>query len=158
MDGTEKAEDLVPIGDVAARFGMAVSALRYWDECGLVAPAERRGGRRWYGPDELHRIALVRIWQGTGLMSLEEIAAVLAGGGEGRDWRATVQGRVRAVEAQIDRLNEAKAYLEHLLTCPSDHPADRCPRLRAATRRWTGEHASPGRVRRGAEQGGANAS
>ncbi|WP_225992822.1 MerR family transcriptional regulator [Actinomadura rudentiformis] len=126
-------DDLISIGEAAAKFGMTVSALRYWDECGLAAPAERRGGRRWYGPAELHRIALIRIMQETGLMSLDEIKDVLAAA---PDWRGTVAGRIEAIGAQIERLTTGRAYLEHLLTCPRDDPAGGCPHLREATRTW----------------------
>jgi DNA-binding transcriptional MerR regulator len=130
-------EDLLPIGEVAARFGMAVSALRYWDECGLLRAAERRAGRRYYRIEDLHRIALIRTWQDSGLMSLQEISEVLAGGRGEEDWRATVHGRLRAIDAQAERLGVARAYLEHLLECPNDDPAGGCPYLREATRRWT---------------------
>lgn len=129
-------DELLPIGEVAARFAMAVSALRYWDECGLLPAAERRAGRRYYRVEDLHRIALIRTWQDTGLMSLQEIAAVLAGGRDGNDWRAAVQERVRAIDAQVEKLGVARAYLEHLLECPNHDPAGGCPYLREATRRW----------------------
>lgn len=126
----------MPIGEAARRFGVAVSALRYWEECGLLAPAARRSGRRWYGADDLHRIALIRMWQDTGLMSLEEIAAVLAGSTAGRSWRETVDGRLRAIDEQVQRLAASRAFLEHLLTCPNEDPAGSCPYLRATTRQW----------------------
>lgn len=99
-------DDLISIGEAAAKFGLTVSALRYWDECDLAGPAERRGGRRWYGPAELHRIALIRIMQETGLMSLDEIRHVLAAA---PDWRGTVAGRIEAIAAQIERLTTGRA-------------------------------------------------
>jgi DNA-binding transcriptional MerR regulator len=57
---------------------VATSALRYWDECGLLPAPERRSGRRQYRAEDLHRIASIRTWQETGLMSLEEIGTVTA--------------------------------------------------------------------------------
>ena len=36
-------------------------------------------GRRWYGPDEIRRLAIILYWQRSGLMSLEEISDILAG-------------------------------------------------------------------------------
>ncbi|MGI5200284.1 MerR family transcriptional regulator [Spirillospora sp. CA-108201] len=132
-------DGLLAIGEVARRFGMATSALRYWDECGLLPVAERRSGRRYYSAEDLHRIALIRTWQQTGLMSLEEIGAVLAGGADGQDWRTIVGARVRAIDAQVERLATARAHLEHLLECPNHDPAGGCPYLRQATRRWTEE-------------------
>ncbi|PZF82189.1 MerR family transcriptional regulator [Jiangella anatolica] len=122
------ATESLPIGAVAARFGLAVSTLRYWEERGLLRAAERRAGRRRHGPDEVHRIALIQLWRETGLMSLDDIGAVLTGGAS---WRDVVEHRVAAIEQQLTRLGAAKAHLEHLLTCPSAHPADDCPYLRA---------------------------
>ncbi|MFI9841936.1 MerR family transcriptional regulator [Nonomuraea sp. NPDC051941] len=144
-------DELLPIGEVAALFGMATSALRYWDECGLLPAAERRSGRRYYQAEDLHRIALIRTWQETGLMSLEEIGTVLTAGGDGQDWRTIVRGRVRAIDAQAERLGTARAYLEHLLECPNHDPAGGCPYLREATRRWT--EADRGQSSSGSEAG-----
>ncbi|GAA1918309.1 MerR family transcriptional regulator [Streptantibioticus ferralitis] len=120
-------EKLLTIGEVAARLGLTTSTLRYWEERGVLQPAARRSGRRLYGPEELRRIALIQIWQGSGTMSLDEIAIVLAGRTETGHWRDTVRGRMAAIDGQIDRLTQAKAYLAHYLNCPRDHPADDCP-------------------------------
>ncbi|MFF3917209.1 MerR family transcriptional regulator [Streptomyces sp. NPDC001852] len=120
-------ENLLPIGEVAARLGLTTSTLRYWEERGVLQPAARQSGRRLYGPEELRRIALIQIWQESGMMSLDEIATVLAGRTETGHWRDTVRGRMAAIDEQIDRLTQAKAYLAHYLSCPRDHPADDCP-------------------------------
>jgi DNA-binding transcriptional MerR regulator len=45
-DGTE----LVPIDEVARWLGIRASAIRYYEERGLVHPLSRQSGRRWYGP------------------------------------------------------------------------------------------------------------
>ncbi|MGP4007560.1 hypothetical protein [Streptomyces sp. 4N124] len=62
-------------------------------------------------------------------MSLPEISALLAGTGKDGDWRTAVKGRGTECEAQLARLTAARAYLAHLLDCPSDHPTDQCPYL-----------------------------
>lgn len=119
--------NLLPIGEVAARLGLATSTLRYWEERGVLQPTARQSGRRLYGPEQLRRIALIQIWQESGMMSLDEIAIVLAGRTETGHWRDTIRGRMAAIDEQIDRLTQAKAYLAHYLSCPRDHPADDCP-------------------------------
>lgn len=125
----ETTPELTPIRRIADRFDLPLSTLHYWERRGLIRPC-RRGGQRCYTPEQLHRIALIRMWQATGLMSLEDIATVLAGSIDGNDWRTTVSGRLTAVEEQIDRLRDAAGYLTHLLTCPRDAPATGCPELR----------------------------
>ncbi|HTX00835.1 MAG TPA: MerR family transcriptional regulator [Acidimicrobiales bacterium] len=147
--------ELAPIDVVARRLGLRASAIRYYEERGLIEPAFRRAGRRWYGPREVRRLAVIRYWQETGLMSLEEIAEILAGpaagggrgregeGGRGREgeggrgpgrWRAVVEGRAAALGAQIERMQGAKAVLEHILAEHAASPGgsiDGCPHYEA---------------------------
>jgi DNA-binding transcriptional MerR regulator len=122
---------LYGIGEVAARFGVAVSALRWWERCGLLTPA-RVSGRRVYGEAEIRRIALIQLLQRAAAMSLPEISALLAGSRTDQDWRTAVRARVAECEEQLARLTAARAYLAHLLSCPNDHPTDRCPYLAEA--------------------------
>ncbi|KNB50548.1 MerR family transcriptional regulator [Streptomyces caatingaensis] len=134
----------VVIGEAGKRFGLSVATLRYWEERGLIQPTERRGGRRFYGPEQLHRIGLVQMWRETGLMSLDEIAVALAGESAERDWREAVQGRIDAIQEQVARLTMAKEHLEHLLSCPCDDPAAECTYLsRVVTERMRGNRITP---------------
>ncbi|MEV0373033.1 MerR family transcriptional regulator [Streptomyces sp. NPDC050636] len=121
---------LLPIGTVAERFEVAVSTLHYWERRGIIQPTERRSGRRYYDADEVYRISLIVIWQETGLMSLDEIAAVLAGRTGSTDWRDIVGSRLAEIDTQIRRLADAREYLGHMLACPRDNPARDCPELR----------------------------
>ncbi|GAA2110531.1 hypothetical protein GCM10009802_07750 [Streptomyces synnematoformans] len=116
------------MGEVAARFGVAVSTLHWWEKQGLLAPA-RRAGRRVYGDADLRRIALIQLMQGTAMMSLPEIAVLLASSTADRDWRTAVGDRLATCDEQLARLTSARAHLAHMLTCPSDHPVDECTYL-----------------------------
>jgi DNA-binding transcriptional MerR regulator len=107
---------LVPIDEVARQFGLRASAVRYYEERGLLQPASRRAGRRWYGPDEIRRLAAIRYWQTCGQMSLEEIADVLAGPDATREWAQIIQGRIDVLRQQAEQMNEARAHLEHVLS------------------------------------------
>jgi DNA-binding transcriptional MerR regulator len=118
------------VGDVAARFGVAVSTLHWWEKSGLLAP-QRRSGRRVYHEVDLRRIALIQLLQGTAGMNLPDIAAVLDGGHGDRHWREIVQDRVAVCEQQFARLEAVRAYLTHLWTCPSEHLTEECPYLAA---------------------------
>ncbi|MBF6129581.1 MerR family transcriptional regulator [Nocardia brasiliensis] len=136
MDDTAAADpprdqDLVGIGTAAKRFGLAESALRYWEKRGLLRPAQRRSRWRLYGDDELHRIGLIQMWRETGLMNLDEIGTVLAA--RNHEWRPAVQQRLDEIAQQQQRLSAARAMLEHLLTCPDPNPAEACPYLRVMT-------------------------
>jgi MerR family transcriptional regulator, copper efflux regulator len=120
-------EELVPIDEVARRFGMQASALRYYERRGLLQPAARHAGRRWYGRAELRQLAIIGFWQQSGLMSLDDISAVLAGPEHSRSWKQIVSERREALDAQIGQMTVARDYLEHLLTCPREHSLDGCP-------------------------------
>jgi MerR family transcriptional regulator, copper efflux regulator len=120
-------EELVPIDEVARRLGMQASALRYYERRGLLQPAARHGGRRWYGRAELRQLAIIGFWQQSGLMSLDDIAAVLAGPERSRSWKQIVSDQRKALDARIGKMTAARDYLEHLLTCPREHSLDGCP-------------------------------
>lgn len=130
MSTMYEGKNYLTIGEVADRLGISAPTLRYWEERGLLQPAARQSGRRLYGAAELRRIALIRIWQESGMLSLDEIATVLVGRTDTGHWRETVHGRLAAIDEQIDRLARARAYLVHYLNCPRDHPAEDCPVVR----------------------------
>jgi DNA-binding transcriptional MerR regulator len=119
--------DLVPIGEAARRVGLNTSALRYYQERGLVRPATRRQSGRMYGPEELRRLVFIRGAQRLGI-SLDDIAVILHGPPD--EWRSITRAQVAALDEQIRRAEAARDYLNHTLRCPSEHPVDQCPHLR----------------------------
>jgi MerR family redox-sensitive transcriptional activator SoxR len=68
--------DLLTIGEVAARAGVATSSLRFYEREGLLHATRSAGGQRRYDRSVLRRVAFVRAAQRVGL-SLEEIRAAL---------------------------------------------------------------------------------
>jgi MerR family transcriptional regulator, copper efflux regulator len=120
------AIELVPIDEVARRLGLRASAIRYYEQRGLIEPVSRHSGRRWYGPAEIRRLAIVQYWQQSGLMSLDEIADILAGPSANRRWAQVVAARIEALQAQIERMQSARQFLEHILTFHPDSAPDGC--------------------------------
>ncbi|WP_219825475.1 MerR family transcriptional regulator [Nonomuraea typhae] len=119
---------LVPIREVADGFAIPISTLHYWERQGLLTP-DRRGGQRRYDAGQLRRIALIQLWRETGMLSIADITAILTGRDAG-GWRDTVSGRIEAIGEQIERLDAARTYLSHLLTCTHE-PLEACPTFRA---------------------------
>ncbi|MET8871638.1 MerR family transcriptional regulator [Nocardia sp. NPDC004604] len=115
--------ELIPIGAAAARLGLSQSALRYYDERGLVRPRTRQAGRRMYGPEELRRLAFIKVVHRLGL-PLDTAAAVLDA--SGTQWRETVRARIAELEQVIEQARSAQEFLNHALHCPTDHPAREC--------------------------------
>ena len=107
------------IGAAAAWAGVATSALRYWEDLGLLRPA-RRGGRRFYDDAALDRLSLVRLAQRAGF-TLAEIRQLLAGfpprASAGERWRALVDRKQAEVTAKIDELRRMLDVLDLLERC-----------------------------------------
>lgn len=116
--------ELIPIGAAARMLGLNTSALRYYEERGLVRPAARHGGRRMYGREQLRRLALIQIMQRLGL-SLDAASAVLDEPSE--QWRKALHEQIAALEELIARARGAQDFLRHAVHCPADHPVRECP-------------------------------
>jgi DNA-binding transcriptional MerR regulator len=116
----------IPIGEAAGKLGINPSALRYYDQRGLLRPATRRSGRRLYGPEELRRLAFIHIVQRLGI-SLDTAAAMLDQPSD--QWREVVRDQIAAMEELIALAEGARKFLTHALQCPADHPARECPNM-----------------------------
>lgn len=136
-----RTEPLVPIGTAAARVGVAPSALRYYEERGLVAPAQRTGGKRWYGTEQLRRLAFVQMAKRLGF-DLDTIAELFEG--NGRTWRLAVDTHLVKLDERIRHAEMAKSLLSHGRECPHELPWRDCPYMVGALDSWL---ASGGDVR-----------
>lgn len=121
--------DVISIGEAAARLQMSTSALRYYDERGLVCPRLRRAGKRMYGPEELRRLAFLKIVHRLGL-PLDTAAAVLDAPSD--QWRQTVREQIAELDRVIAQAQGAQQFLTHALHCPTDHPARDCATMTGA--------------------------
>ncbi|MFD7594717.1 MerR family transcriptional regulator [Kitasatospora sp. NPDC059812] len=118
-------EQLYSITEVAKAFGLSVSALRYYEDCGLIAPAARRGRVRQYDRAALERLALVQLWHVDGMIPLAGTAAVMASEQAG-ERKALLAAQRDGMTARARRLERAAAVLTHMLDCHRDRPLD-CP-------------------------------
>ena len=112
------------IGEVAARLGIATSALRYYERRGLVVADTRRSGQRRYSEATVRRLVFVQMLQYAGL-SLDEIEGVLAAG-DNAEWKGIARRRLAQLDADIARLTHARELLDLALHCRFDHPLDEC--------------------------------
>ena len=114
---------MLAIGDLAERTGVAVTALRYYDELGLVRPAARVGGQRRYDDAAIKQVAVVLLLRDVGF-SLQEIGRMV----DGSSWRVLAKAKLRELEAQAADIDAARTALEHALRCPAEEPVA-CPRF-----------------------------
>jgi DNA-binding transcriptional MerR regulator len=127
---TPEETELVPIDEVARRLGLRASAIRYYEERGLLEPVSRHSGRRWYGAAEIRRLAIIGYWQESGLMSLEEVRAILGAPAATRRWKKVIEDRIEALAVQIERMEAARHFLEHVID-KHDYSPDGCPHYEA---------------------------
>lgn len=122
MSSTEKAitvmvsSSLLSIGDLAARTGLSVSAIRFYEDKRLVHPIRSSGGQRRFLRSDIRRLSFVLIAQQLGL-SIGAISEQLAKLPQGRtptqrDWtriskavRGTIDTRIAELERTRDRLD-----------------------------------------------------
>ena len=131
------------IAEVAKKTGVPASALRYYEKRGLIASSGRQGLRRRFTDDVLERLALIALGQAAGL-SLDEIQAMLAPGGDPAIDRAMLAAKADEIDALVLRLRAMSKGLRHAAACQApSHMA--CPTFRklmasagsgALERRW----------------------
>ena len=113
------------IAEVARRSGVRASALRYYEEKGLIASVGRDGLRRRFGPGVLDQLALIALGQAAGL-SLEEIRTMLAPDGRPRVDRHLLAQKADEIDATVKRLRAVSRGLRHAAVCPAPNHAE-CP-------------------------------
>ena len=113
--------DSLTIGEVAARSGLAASALRFYEEQGLVTASRTAGGARRYPRSVLRRLAVIRAARNVGL-TLPEIREALATLPDGRpptarDWARLSAGWRDRLDEQIAALERLRAGLTSCIGC-----------------------------------------
>jgi MerR family redox-sensitive transcriptional activator SoxR len=141
------------VGEVAARSGVAVSTLHFYETKGLIASRRSEGNQRRYPREVLRRIAVIRIAQRVGI-PLEEIGATLASLPEGRtptrsDWARLSKRWHDHLQARIADLVALDRELTSCIGCGC-LSLDRC-KLRNPLDRLGAEGPGPQRFGRALE-------
>jgi DNA-binding transcriptional MerR regulator len=114
---------VLTIGELAERTGVPTSALRYYDELGLVPPAARRSGQRRYHEDAVRLVGLVLLLRDVGF-TLGEVGRLVGGA----EWRVLVTQKIAELDRLIADTEAARTALQHSLECPAGGPAG-CPKF-----------------------------
>jgi DNA-binding transcriptional MerR regulator len=110
---------LLSIGELSERTGVPTSALRYYDELGLVQPAARPAGRRRYAPSAVRDVSLILFFREIGF-SLTEIGHFIAGERQGR--QEMIDHKLAELAERQHRIEVARIALEHGRQCPASDP------------------------------------
>jgi MerR family redox-sensitive transcriptional activator SoxR len=143
--------ELLTIGEMAKRSGVAASALRFYEERSLISSERAGSGHRRYPRPVLRRIAFIVFAQRVGL-SLEEIGAELAKlppqqAPKRRDWSRLSATWTARIDDRIAELERLKAGLTECIgcgclsldRCKLANPGDRAAGLGAGPRYWIGD-------------------
>jgi MerR family redox-sensitive transcriptional activator SoxR len=142
---------LLTIGTVALRSGVAASALRYYEQRGLISSERAGSGHRRYPRPVLRRIAFIVFAQRVGL-TLDEIAGELAKLPPGHvpnreDWDRLSRTWTARIDARIAELERLRAGLTECIgcgclsldRCKLSNPDDRAASLGPGPRFWVGD-------------------
>ncbi len=116
---------LLDIGEITARSGVKPSALRYYEEIGLIQSISRHGLRRQYEPQTLTRLALITLAKSGGF-SLSEIAGMFSEEGKLQIPREQIRKRAEQIDQQIKELTGLRDILYHVADCPAPSHME-CP-------------------------------
>ena len=143
--------DLLVIGEVAKRSGVAASALRFYEERGLIKSEREGSGQRRYPRSVLRRIAFIVFAQRIGL-TLDEIGTELDKlppdrAPTGRDWSQLSSTWSARIDERIAELERLRAGLTQCIgcgclsldRCALSNPGDRAARLGPGARYWLGD-------------------
>jgi MerR family transcriptional regulator, redox-sensitive transcriptional activator SoxR len=138
--------DLLTVGEVARRSGFAASALRFYEQQGLIRATRTSGGQRRFTRSVLRRLAFVRAARNVGL-SLEEVAAALASlpadraptradwSRLSRSWRGRLDEQISALQRLRDGLDSCIGCgCLSLRTCAIQNPCDEAAALGSGAR------------------------
>ena len=114
-------DDMVSIGTLARRTGVAVSAIRYYEERRLLTSLRTAGNQRRFLRSDIRRISFILIAQKLGL-GLTQIEAELATLPQGRtptmtDWQRISRSMRGALDAKIQLLTRTKQKLDQCIGC-----------------------------------------
>lgn len=128
---------LLSVGEVAARAGVAVSALHFYEREGLIQSIRTSGNQRRYPRSVLRRVAVVKAAQRVGI-PLAEIAKALSALPDGRvpnaaDWARLSRGWRSELNRRIEELTALRDHLDGCIgcgclsvgKCPLYNPGDR---------------------------------
>ncbi|MPZ19394.1 MAG: redox-sensitive transcriptional activator SoxR [Luteitalea sp.] len=140
--------NVLTIGELARRSGVATSALRFYEERGLIRAERNTSGHRRYARDVIRRVAFIVFAQKIGL-TLDEIGAELAKLPQSRvpersDWSRLSSSWTKRIDVRIAELERLRAGLTECIgcgclsldRCALANPADRAARRGPGPRYW----------------------
>lgn len=122
---------LLDIGEVARESGVPVSALRYYEEIGLIRSIGRKGLRRLFDHGVMERLAIIALGRNAGF-SLEEVGAMFTPRGLSVD-RKGLSTKADQLDKKIKQLATIRDGLRHAAECKAPSHLE-CPKFQRLMR------------------------
>lgn len=115
------AVELLPIGKMASRTGLSITAIRFYEAEGLICARRNAGGQRRFVRADIRRLSFIKICQGLGI-SLADIRQALLNLPDGRtptkrDWEKLSREFSRDIDERIEALSRLRDTLTGCIGC-----------------------------------------
>jgi DNA-binding transcriptional MerR regulator len=114
------SERLLTIGELARRAGVATSALRYWEERGLLPTPARISGQRRYPESVVVLVGVILLLSDVGFSLAEQKALAASRGVALDEWRRLAQRKLVELDEHIAKARAAREAIDHALRCPHE--------------------------------------
>ena len=130
---------LLTIGELARRAKVAASALRYYEELGLLPAPARISGQRRYPESAARLVGAILLYRDAGFTLAEQKALLASRTRASGEWKRLVRRKLAELDEQIARAQAARDAIRHGLRCPHEE-ITQCPHFNAGiTARLAGQ-------------------
>ena len=120
------SDRLLSIGELARRVGVSASALRYYEEIGLLPTMPRIAGQRRYSDSAVGHVAVILLLRDVGFSLAEQKALMASRAVALDDWQRLARRKLGELDEQIAKAQTARQAIDHALRCPHEDILE-CP-------------------------------
>ncbi len=117
------------ISEIGRQVGLRASAIRYYEQIGILEPARRVSGQRRYDETVLYRLAVVRRAQDSGF-TLDEVRQLFFGFSAAtpvsKRWKKIAEQKIVELDARIEQIQSMRKLLKKLEACCECETVERC--------------------------------
>jgi DNA-binding transcriptional MerR regulator len=121
---------LLTIGELARCAGVTASALRYYEEVGLLPPPARVSGQRRYPASAARLVGAILLFSDAGFTLAEQKALMASRTSASGEWSRLARRKLAELDEQIARAQAARDAISHGLRCPHED-ITQCPNFNA---------------------------
>lgn len=120
------------IGALAKATGVATSALRYWEQLGLLPAPQRAAGQRRYPESAQRQVGVILLLREAGFTLREIRALVVAHAEDPAAWQELYRRKLAEIDERISQAQVARTALAHGLACPHEDGVFACANFAGA--------------------------